>query len=353
MKTHRRFWVMAAMLASAPAFAAQQYTVTDLGLLPGGHFLDAYAINDFGTVAGYGYSTEGNRAFRWANGQLQNLGAPSPDDYSGAYDINNAGVAVGSAGGQAVQWAPGQAPTVLSRLPGASYAYANAINNQGTVVGGSGGVATSWKNGQVLALTSTESTAIDINDAGLVVGTVNANYQQHAATWKDGIQTLLQTPFGYSSSAGLGVNEQNTIVGRVTEGNLDQAALWADGQVQILAPVAGDAGSMAYDINEKGLIVGLSISLAQGYSFRAALWEGGESYDLASLVANGQGWQFSQAQSINESGQIVGWGSFNGQGRSFLLSPVPEISSVAMVLWSLFAAALYRISTSRIGRRAP
>lgn len=350
MKIHHRMWVVAAMLASAPALAVQQYTVTDLGLLPGGHFLSAYAINDAGMVAGYGYSTEGNRAFSWANGQLQNLGAPSPGDFSGAYDINNAGVAVGSSGGEAVQWSPGQAPTVLSRLPGASYANANAINNQGTVVGSSGGVATSWKDGQVSALTSTESTAIDINDAGLVVGAINANYQRHAATWKDGIQTMLQTPTGYSSSIGLGVNEQNVIVGRVTSANIDQAAIWTDGQVQVLAPVAGDAGSMAYDINEKGQIVGLSISLTQGYSFRAALWEGGKAYDLASLVMDGQGWLFSQAQSINESGQIVGWGNFNGQGRSFLLSPVPEVGSAAMMLWGFFAAGLYRFTKSRTAR---
>lgn len=350
MKTHHRFWAVAAMLASVPALAAQQYTVTDLGLLPGGHFLDAYAINDSGSVAGYGYSTEGNRAFRWVNGQLQNLGAPSPDDYSGAYGINNAGVAVGSAGGQAVQWTPGQAPTVLSKLPGASYAYASAINNQGTVVGGSGGVATIWKNGQVSALTSTDSTATGINDAGLVVGATNTNYQQHAATWKDGVQTLLETPPAYSNSVATSVNEQNTVVGSVMASNLDQAALWAAGQVQILAPVAGDVGGIAYDINEKGQVVGLSISFTQGYSFRAALWESGQAYDLASLVANGQGWQFWQAHAINESGQIVGWGHFNGQGHSFLLSPVPETDAVVMVLSGLFVTALYRRSSSRAGR---
>lgn len=343
MKMQRRLWALAAMLASAPALAAQQYKVTDLGLLPGGHYLDAYDINDAGSVVGYGYSTEGNRAFRWVNGQLQNLGATSPDDYSGAYGINNAGVAVGSSGGKAVQWTPGQAPVVLNSLPGASSAYANAINNHGTVAGWSGGVATVWRNGQVSALSSTDSIAIDINDAGLVVGATGSySSEQHAATWKDGAQTLLETPVGYSSSAGLGVNNQNTIVGRVTESNIDQAALWAAGQVQILAPVAGDAGSIAYDINEKGQVVGLSISLAHGYDFRAALWEGGQTYDLNSLVANGQGWEFWQAHAINESGQIIGWGRFNGRGHSFLLSPVPETDAVLMVLSGLFVTGLYR-----------
>lgn len=57
--------------------------------------------------------------------------------------------------------------------------------------------------------------------------------------------------------------------------------------------------------------------------------------DLNSLLPAGSGWVLGQATAINDLGQIVGFGSINGQTHAFLLntadSGVPEPTSLALV----------------------
>lgn len=340
-QTCRALAVGLAALTSLSAHAASYYTLTDLGSLPGGSSLDAYSLNDSATVVGYGNSQDGNRAFVWQNGSISNLGAWPDSWYSGATSINNAGVIVGSSGQQAVQWSAGQIST-LPALPGSSQASATAINQQGDVVGASGGEAVVWRQGQVSLLqtpinNARYSLALGINDSGTIVGrTFDAAYRSSAVAWQNGHARLLDTPTPFTQSVAIDVNNRNQIVGYATQDNLDQALLWEDGQARVLDPIAGDRGAAAYDINEAGQIVGFSI-LPSGNEFRAALWDQGETVDLGSQVIDAQGWSLSQAQAINAAGQIVGWGSFNGAARSFLLTPtaVPEVQTSVMLLMGL------------------
>jgi probable HAF family extracellular repeat protein len=48
-------------------------------------------------------------------------------------------------------------------------------------------------------------------------------------------------------------------------------------------------------------------------------------YDLNNLIPADSGWQIIGAQSINDLGQIVGFGSHNGQFHAFLLKPGPML----------------------------
>jgi len=45
---------------------------------------------------------------------------------------------------------------------------------------------------------------------------------------------------------------------------------------------------------------------------------------LADLIEPGTGWQLDYAFAINDAGDIVGYGLFNGQVRGFLMTAVPE-----------------------------
>ena len=47
--------------------------------------------------------------------------------------------------------------------------------------------------------------------------------------------------------------------------------------------------------------------------------------DLNKFLDPNSGWVLSDATGINELGQICGNGTLNGQGHSFLLTPVNEI----------------------------
>jgi hypothetical protein len=69
--------------------------------------------------------------------------------------------------------------------------------------------------------------------------------------------------------------------------------------------------------------------------------------DLNGLIDPASGWTLAAARDINDSGWIVGTGTLNGQARAFLLTPVPEPSSLAL----LGAAAGGAMSSAR--RRRP
>src|SRR3712207_9335136 len=64
--------------------------------------------------------------------------------------------------------------------------------------------------------------------------------------------------------------------------------------------------------------------------FRSFLWadangngagDAGEMRDLNTVLPVNSGWILTDATGINDRGQIVGHGLFNGQTRAFLLTP--------------------------------
>jgi hypothetical protein len=61
-------------------------------------------------------------------------------------------------------------------------------------------------------------------------------------------------------------------------------------------------------------------------------------FDLNSLIDASDEWTLSIALDISNTGLIVGWGTRNGEARSFLLRPVPEpatwlLAVVATACW--------------------
>jgi uncharacterized membrane protein len=322
------------------AHATTTYTATALGLLPGGHFLDAYALNDNGTVTGYGISQGTNMGFVWQDGQLTSLGILPGAVSSGGGGINNQGVIAGGGSGQAFTWQAGQ----LQALPmpaGATYANAGAINDQGVIVGSAGtnagGNAVIWSNGTVSTLPLSGNLigtiATDINNQGTVVGNgYDKSYNDTPLIWVNGQVSAL--PTGTVSHGGTtGINASNAISGFVTQDNAhEQAARWDNGQLTLLDQLGDITQARAYAINDAGLVVGSSFATQSSI---ATLWEGTNAIALQDLLVNGENWQLMQAQDINASGQIVGWGRFNGQAQSFLLTPVPENATWAYMLLGL------------------
>jgi uncharacterized membrane protein len=348
-KLSRALATIALAGSSISAQAAPQYTVTALGQLPGGYSLDAYALNDSGSVTGFGGTPAGNFAFLRDNGAPINLGLLPGALNSGGHDINNQGVIVGSSSGSAFTWQAGQM-SALQGLPGATYNSAYAINDKGDIVGDSGGTAAIWRQGMVTALPglreSSGASAYDINTQGTVVG-VNrvATWYQQPVTWTEGQITQLPTG-AYQYGNALSINDSGSIVGSVElGGNLDQAARWDQGELTLLNQLEGFVSSRTYGINGAGLVVGTSFGwIDDTYGSTATLWEGTQAVALQDLLINGEGWQLWQAQDINSAGQIVGWGMLNGSSQSFLLSPVPESAT-----WAYMAIGM--IALTALGRR--
>jgi probable HAF family extracellular repeat protein len=311
-----------------------RYTITDLGTLGGGSS-QAFGINKKGQVVGQ----SSYHAFSWEDGTMTDLGTLVGGQQSSAEDINVASQVVGwsqTSGGDgerhAFLWQNG-AMQDLGTLGGLESG-ATAINNSGQVVGFAEIVdntdpsdpyywphAFLWQDGSLQdlgTLSGQVSYATDINQAGQVVGAAEYNLDaSHAVLWQNGVIQDLGTLGGDYSWANA-VNNAGQVVGSSSLLNTESHAfLWHNGAMQDLGTLG--EGSNAIDINDSGQVVGTSY--LANWVEHAFLWENGQMKDLNTLIPADSGWVLGQAQGINQRGQIVGRGVFNGQVHAYLLTP--------------------------------
>ena len=91
--------------------------------------------------------------------------------------------------------------------------------------------------------------------------------------------------------------------------------------------------SVALAINDKNQVVGVSaktwgdhrgmIDPRDWWFDKAFLWENGTLLDLNTLIPAHSGWELGTAFSINNAGQIIGYGIYKQRKHAFLLNPVP------------------------------
>jgi probable HAF family extracellular repeat protein len=91
--------------------------------------------------------------------------------------------------------------------------------------------------------------------------------------------------------------------------------------MQDLGALGANDDSVALGINDSGEIVGFDNNAI------AFLWtKTGGMKDLNSLIPPNSGWTLNHAAAINTSGQITGYGQFQGATHAFLLTPVGQAS---------------------------
>lgn len=295
-----------------------QVTITDLGVLPGGFYSTATAINDTGKIVGNASDSTGSiYTVEWRNGQLTILPVPGLEAVSVPTDVNDQGEIAGyfSLGGQrsGIYWNAQNNPVFLPNLPGGSglTTDVSAINSSGFIVGRSTGAAPSHQQHAVMwhgasfqtdlgfAGSGTGSDARDINDAGVVVGVAGfSSTFTHAFRWQSGQYTDIGSwPGGGPYSKAYGINNAGTIVGL----NSNVASVWKNGVVTALPMPPGiSAYTPAIDINDAGDIIATG---SKGYPLEVGvLWRNGQPIDLGTLP----GGTISRAYRINEAGEIVG-----------------------------------------------
>lgn len=303
------------------------YTIIDLGTL-GGWTGNAAAINNLGQVVGEADTPSGYRhAFLWENGVMTDLGVLQGDRISFAADINDyAQVACNSsyAGGSswdAFLWDEGQR-IELGDLDN-SGALAYAINNSGQIVGmsevyGQGRHGFLWDQGAMTDLYEVFDIrgVHDINDFGELVVPVAGEGGPHAAIWSNGTILDLGT-LGGLYSFGVAINDRGEVLGsseRAPGGDRNfYMFLWT--------------GEKMLDLDAGGT---LSFSQQDALNNCGEVVVGGRLYDgditfrkFADMIPAEARWYQFNARGINDRGQIVGYGTYQGLPRAFLMTPVP------------------------------
>ena len=298
----------------------------DLGTLPGGgSFSIAAGINDLTQVAGssdFSLPFMGNtHAFLWTSAAgIEDIGTLGCPDVTGANAINSASQIAGTStiapcpgGGQfrAFLWSEDSGMQDLGTLPGGSFSVGNGVNTVGWVVGYSDCSACAgsthpfiWTPSGILDLGTLPGgsfgAATGINSLGAVVGTsdsASSAGQVHGFLWTalDGMLDLGTLPGGIWSSA-TAVNAFGSVVGS--------------------ADFPG-ATKHGFILRENG-----SASSDTSHAF---IWTQKKGMrDLNDLmVPRHSGWVLQSAEAINSSGEIAGFGTFQGSVHAFLLTPPP------------------------------
>jgi probable HAF family extracellular repeat protein len=252
-------------------------TLTPLSPLPGGHNSQALWLNDQGQVVGF------------AENGVRDATCASPLQVLRF---------------EAVIWGPKGQIRRLDPLKGDTVGFAFGINENGQTVGTSG--------------LCSNTTLPLLGPSG-----------PHAVLWEsDGSATDLGNLGGANdSNIATGINNHGIVAGnsRSTDGNIHPFLWTRDTGIHDLGILSGDFLTVApccQTINEKSQVVGFSCPGPLG-SCRAFLWQPKQNLltDLNTLLPANSPWYLQAAQSINDAGQIVGYGSINGSIHAYLATP--------------------------------
>lgn len=343
-------------LTSSTPSISFYYAVTDLGTIGNDIMTYPLAINDEGQVVGYSQTDwlpfkAGHHAFLWQNGMMSDLGSLG-GTYRAACGINNLGQVVGysqtnDGTDHAFLWQDGTITDLGTRGGKDTGSVACGINDAGQVVGmsysGSGYYLGSWPTSYHHAflwekgtitdlenLTNKYDTFIfDINNAGQVVGILKEIDKRSFPSgflWQDGVVTKIG-PFesvDVNNSGQIAATSLGQIIG--TSFNSRHAALWQINTITDLGTIGG-SNSHAFGINDAGTVVGYS-KTKNHLNNHAFVWRDGIMKDINDLLPANSGWELISALDINNNGQIVGFGKFNGRDKAFLLTPVTVSNQV-------------------------
>jgi probable HAF family extracellular repeat protein len=336
--------VLTPLALCAPLVAAPKYRIIDLGSLCADNpycGANALSINNLGQVVGEADSDcGGRRAFLWQNGLMTDITGHPCGFLGSAHDINNRGQVMLYVPPLSYRWDGGQI-NPLGDL-GFPDTTGSALNDLGQVVGTSyvnryQFRAFRWQNGSIMDLGSlggpkSGSVAWDINNAGEVVGVTGTDQPSDARgfLWQKGVMTDIGALGGRRSYA-YSINARGQITGvaeRTSDPHdIDQHGfLWDNGEMADLSFLGGFEWSWAEAINNSGQVIGEGGELGTpdhpGTTISFLYDEKDSFRSLYGLLAPDSLWVSLSPNAINDSGQIVGYGNLDGWAKAFLMTPI-------------------------------
>ncbi|HEX8088350.1 MAG TPA: DUF3466 family protein [Blastocatellia bacterium] len=332
-----------------------RFIIEDLGSFGLGS--RATGINNYGQVAGSSFAPNAfSHAFRYTDGvglvDLNQFSRSAITYGAGINDLGQVGGSVDASGGAGgyhpFRYTDDVGLVDLGTLPGYTFGYGGAINTDGQVVGSAYGSSANPNmlrafrysddaGMEDLGTLGRNSLSQGINDSGMVVGysetptTPMGDYWNpgHAFLYSDSkgmqdLNDLIDSPAGWELRKANGINSSKQIVGfGAHDGVGIRAFRFKKGVVEDLGTFTGGGISYALGINNRGEVVGAAYLDASGVgNFRAMLYTDRLGIqNLNDLISPASGWVLREATGINNQGQIVGWGEFNGMEHAFRLTP--------------------------------
>ena len=283
------------------AWLGEACAFTSLGTLAGGSVSEAWGINDSGEIVGWSDNAAGHRKAFFYDGSITDLGTLAGRSDSEAAAVNASSEVAGTALNFGV---PPTDRLAFIYLPAPAHTLGAGINGLGTLGGD-------------------ESVAIDVNDAGQVVGGAeDASGKMWPFLWEAGVMTNLGALGGESelvTHRAQAVNSSGQVAGTSpTAAGASHAFIWESGSMTDLGTLPGGSSSWAFGINDVGKIVGTAD--VTGGDYHAFIWDGSTMTDLNDLIDPNSTWELIRATDINNDGEIVGWGENpDGDIHAFLL----------------------------------
>lgn len=345
-------------LALAAVATAQTYTVTDLGVLSGDSASQGFAVNTSGQVVGCADTSVGEypcsegfpgHAFVYSSKTgMVDLGVlNSGDVFSLALDISDSGQVTGTSvdslgNSAAFLWTQSKGMKGLPKLPGETLGFAGQMNSHGVIAGTANTganptvfIPVAWiKSGntyKIVQLPTLPGAVIteccSLNDSNEGVGIAFFNYEQtsaHGFLVKASGATDLGTLPGGTISNAQWINSTGVIAGysnSSSSGPNYLAVSWdRNKNIHNLGTLPGGTTSFGSGINDSNQIVGFSSTATSASD--AIIWtQQGGMKDLNNMIPPNSGWVLVLANSINNAGQITGYGTINGENHAFLLTP--------------------------------
>jgi probable HAF family extracellular repeat protein len=339
--------------------------VTDMGALPGANSSCESFLTDGGLIVGGSENGlidpltgwPAMEAVVWQNGQVTNLGTLGGNE-SFAIGANNRGQVVGAAANtvpdpfsvffgwgtqtRAFLWTQSQGLQDLGTLGGPD-ALAADINDRGQIFGASytsdvpnpsTGIPTVdaflYEKGKMTDIPNgfggTLVSPFGANNRGELIGnaTFAGDVTSHPFLWSKGEFIDLGT-FGGTFGDAASINDAGAVTGHAANpDNSVHGFLWKNGVLTDIGTVDGDDCSGGFSINSANQIVGQSFACDSSV-LHAFLWENGKIVDLNSLISHGSDLQLLAADSINNRGEIAGFGVLpSGDLHAFLLIPCDD-----------------------------